>query len=82
MLEDQDEEDETEQGRLLVQTSAGWRTQMAKWIADAREAEIDEEEQDEAPAITRGIRSWKKRLLKDLFGGQSKCPIDRAVFDA
>jgi hypothetical protein len=86
LLEDQDEEDETEQGRLLVQTSAGWRTQMAKWIADAREAEIDEdedeEEQDEAPAITRGIRSWKKRLLKDLFGGQSKRPIDRAVFDA
>ena len=29
-----------------------------------------------------GIRSWKKRLLKDLFGGQSKRPIDRAVFDA
>ena len=59
---------------------------MAKWIADAREAEMDEdedsEEQDEAPAITHGIWFWKKRLLKDLFGGQSKCPIDHAVFDA
>ena len=42
----------------------------------------DSEEQDEAPAITRGIQSWKKRSLKDLFGGQSKCPIDCAVFDA
>jgi hypothetical protein len=32
---------------------------MAKWIADAREADMDEnedsEEQDEAPAITHGI---------------------------
>ena len=58
-LLDQDEEDETEQGHLLVQTSAGWRTQMAKWIADAREAEMDDdedsEEQYEAPAITHGI---------------------------
>jgi len=59
---------------------------MTKWIADAMEAEIDEdedeEEWDEAPAVTRGIQSWKKRLLKDLFGGQSKCPINCAVFDA
>jgi hypothetical protein len=59
LLEDQDEEDETKQGCLLVQTSARWYTQMAKWIADARETKMDEdedsEEQDETPAITHGI---------------------------
>jgi hypothetical protein len=44
LLEDQDEEDETEQGCLLVQTSARWHTQMAKWITDAREAKMDEDE--------------------------------------
>jgi len=59
LLEDQDEEDETEQGCLLVQTSARWHTQMAKWITDAREAKMDEdedsEEQDKTPAITYGI---------------------------
>ena len=86
MLEDQDEKDETEQGHLLVQTSVEWHIQMVKCIADAKEAELDEdedsEEQDEAPAITHGIWFWKKRSLKDLFGGQSKCPIDHAVFDA
>jgi hypothetical protein len=47
LLEDQDEEDETKQGHLLVQTSAAWHTQMAKWIADASEAEIDENEDSE-----------------------------------
>ena len=61
LLEAQDEEDETEQGHLPVQTSVGWHTQMAKCIADAREAEMDEdedeEEQDEAPAITHKIQS-------------------------
>jgi hypothetical protein len=83
LLENQDEKDETEQGHLLVQTSAGWHIQMVKCIADAKEAELDEdedsEEQDEAPAITHEIQSWKKRSLKDLFGGQSKCPIDHAL---
>ena len=59
LLEDQDEEDETKQGHLLVQTSVGWCTQMVKCIADVRKAEMDEdedsEEQDKAPAITCGI---------------------------
>ncbi|KAF7970199.1 hypothetical protein HWV62_24784 [Athelia sp. TMB] len=40
LLGDQDEEDETERGRMLVNSSAGWRTEMAKWVGAAREADL------------------------------------------
>ncbi|TRM63057.1 ribonuclease H-like domain-containing protein [Schizophyllum amplum] len=42
VLEDQNDEEESERGRLLVNTRAGWRTEMAKWVAAARAAEEDE----------------------------------------
>ena len=35
LLEDIDEEDETERGRALVTSEAGWRTEMAKWICSS-----------------------------------------------
>ncbi|KAF5343814.1 hypothetical protein D9758_016207 [Tetrapyrgos nigripes] len=42
LLEDMNDEDETERGRALISTAAGWRTEMAKWIGEARRAESDE----------------------------------------
>ncbi|KIM89547.1 hypothetical protein PILCRDRAFT_812394 [Piloderma croceum F 1598] len=32
LLDDQDDEDESERGRLLVSSSQCWRAEMAKWI--------------------------------------------------
>ncbi|THU86705.1 hypothetical protein K435DRAFT_804898 [Dendrothele bispora CBS 962.96] len=42
LLDDIDHEDESERGRLLVTNPEGWRTEMARWIGEARQAEIDE----------------------------------------
>ena len=39
LLDDQDDEDKAERGRLLVNTAEGWRTVMAKWITASRAAE-------------------------------------------
>lgn len=44
LLEDQADEDWSERGRLLVNSAAGWRTEMAKWIADSRAAEVEEQQ--------------------------------------
>jgi hypothetical protein len=35
LLDDQDHEDESERGRLLVSSRQGWRMEMAKWITEA-----------------------------------------------
>lgn len=48
LLEDMDAEDESERGRALVTSEASWRTEMAKWIGEARAAE--EAEDDGSPA--------------------------------
>ncbi|KAL1671254.1 ribonuclease H-like domain-containing protein [Schizophyllum commune] len=42
LLEDQNDEDESERGRILVNTREGWRTEMAKWIAASRASEEEE----------------------------------------
>ena len=36
LLADQDDEDESEHGRLVVTSEAGWRTEMARWIREVR----------------------------------------------
>ena len=46
LLEDQYHEDERERGRVLVSSASGWRIEMAKWIAEAREAELEESDDD------------------------------------
>lgn len=79
LLVDQDDEDDSERGRMLVNSRQGWRTEMAKWISDARDAEAAEDEDDEdntilpLPAST-GRRSfqWKSTPLAILFGGSLK----------
>ncbi|KAJ7158190.1 ribonuclease H-like domain-containing protein [Mycena crocata] len=80
LLEDQEDEDSTEHGRLLVTSPHGWRTEVAKWISDARAAERaereagnDDEEIDEAfPRIPTRLPPWKPMTLEALFGGAEK----------
>jgi hypothetical protein len=71
LLDDMDAEDESERGRALVTSEAGWRTEMAKWIGDAREAE-DESDSDNENLVTPRIRvpQPKSMTLTTLFGGK------------
>jgi hypothetical protein len=47
LLEDQYHEDKSERGGALVSSAGGWRAEMAKWISEAREAELEESDNDE-----------------------------------
>ena len=88
LLDDQDDEDESERGRVLINSIQGWRTEMAKWIGDARAAEVNEEDEDDGdstwssnqhlPAAGPGSRSsqWKPAALAILFSG-CKVPPSR-----
>jgi hypothetical protein len=74
LLDDMDAEDESECGRALVTSEAGWRTEMAKWIGDAQsaeEAEDDSDSDDEDLATPRiQVPQLKSRTLTTLFGGK------------
>jgi hypothetical protein len=75
LLEDIDDEDETEHGRALVNSEAGWRTEMAKWIGDARaadESDSDSESDDEVVSPAVQITKWSPCKLLVLFGGEVK----------
>jgi hypothetical protein len=85
LLNDQDDEDESERGRVLINSKQGWRTEMAKWISDARAAEADEDSDDDdsavlssppLPAAGPSSRSsqWKPTTLAILFGGCKEPP--------
>jgi hypothetical protein len=89
-LQDQDHEDESERGRSLVQSQAGWRTVMAKFIAEAQAEEAREEERsldpdfdsdDDEPTpprlqtTTHRPRKWQKQTLTTLFGANTKRKI-------
>ena len=59
---------------MLVSSRQGWRTEMAKWITEARAAELDEDSDDDdiiptASGNTRPIK-WKPVTLANLFGNQ------------
>jgi hypothetical protein len=49
-----------------------WCTEMAKWIAEARAAELDEESDDDdiIPCSNTHPTKWKPVTLANLFGGQ------------
>ncbi|KAJ6587810.1 ribonuclease H-like domain-containing protein [Mycena sp. CBHHK59/15] len=86
LLGDQDDEDPTERGRALVSSVVGWRTQMAKWIGDARAAEREETEEDsedeETPLLPNRPTTWKSLTLQVLFGGaepRKRKPEPRAM---
>ena len=72
LLDDQDHEDESERGRLLVSSKQGWCMEIAKWIAEAWAAELDEESDDNdiIPCSNTHTTKWKPVTLANLFGGQ------------
>ncbi|KAJ6558647.1 ribonuclease H-like domain-containing protein [Mycena sp. CBHHK59/15] len=82
LLEDQDDEDTSERGRALVSTPEGWRTQLAKWIGDAKAAEraensadTDDDETDDDDLTSRipnRLPGWKAMTLQVLFGDAEK----------
>ncbi|KAJ7915735.1 hypothetical protein B0H13DRAFT_1871854 [Mycena leptocephala] len=77
LLDDQQDEDPSERGRALVSSPTGWRTIMAKWIGDAREAEREERlATDDEPAIEMRLphvsSTWAPMKLVILFGEATK----------
>ncbi|KAJ6506677.1 hypothetical protein C8R45DRAFT_922854 [Mycena sanguinolenta] len=84
LLEDQDDEDPSERGHALVSSPETWRTQLAKWIGDARAAEhaddlVNANSNSEAsdddnitPRIPNRLPAWKPMTLQVLFGGAEK----------
>ncbi|KAJ6596556.1 hypothetical protein B0H10DRAFT_1960094 [Mycena sp. CBHHK59/15] len=76
---DQADEDSSERGRALVQSAAGWHTEMARWVSGAKEAEAEEIdgdiEENNFPVIPipprlsqlRAPRKWQPITLKRLF---------------
>lgn len=79
LLQDQADEDLSEHGRALVQSAAGWPTEMARWISDAKEVEAEEIDRDieenNYPIIPiplrlsqlRVPRKWQPITLERLF---------------
>jgi hypothetical protein len=60
---------------LLVASRESWRTEMAKWIGEARAAELAEEDQDDDDITLVGndrASKWKQTTLAVLFGGQKE----------
>ena len=81
MLDDQNDEDEEERGCMLVNSVQSWRTEMAKWIGEARAVELEEvgsdDSNDDEPPVPVTIRNncaWKYRplTLAILFKGQKE----------
>ncbi|KAJ7157411.1 ribonuclease H-like domain-containing protein [Mycena filopes] len=75
LLDDQDDEDSSERGRVLVSGATGWRTQMAKWISESKGAEAVER----AEAAERVVRKQNRAALGELdsdsdSGGEEETP--------
>jgi hypothetical protein len=71
LLEDQNNEDEDECGRLLITSREGWLTNMARWIGGAQDAECKDENNEDAklPEILGNgcTAAWKPVTLTNLF---------------
>ncbi|KAJ6540907.1 ribonuclease H-like domain-containing protein [Mycena sp. CBHHK59/15] len=80
LLDDQHNEDPSERGCALVSSREGWRTQLAKWVGNAKEAELAEQDSDAendatdtiTPRLPTRLTSWKPMTLQTLFGGAEK----------
>ncbi|KAJ7720369.1 hypothetical protein DFH07DRAFT_724744, partial [Mycena maculata] len=90
---DEDSADDA-QGRwrqVLVKSKSSWRKVHAKWVIEAREADVDlvsdkemgppadsddEEETDELPAKPPVSGKWLPLMLSKLFGGNAPRPVD------
>ena len=78
LLDDQDGEDESKHGKILINMRQGWCMVMAKWIGDARAAELTEDSDDEdgmedLVAADRAS-TWKPMTLAVLFSSQKEHP--------
>lgn len=82
MLADEDAEDEDECGRLLVTSTQGWRTEVAKWIGDARAAKMAKDSDSDADDEVLTNVPWKKTMLAQLFGGIPDSPCNVAELEA
>ena len=81
LLGDQDDEDESERGRLLVMSHASWRVEMALWMKKVQDAE-EAEKLDERDKVLQGLKTrcctsmkWKHISLETLFGGTKPVPV-------
>lgn len=79
LLGNQEDEDEAERGQLLVSSRAGWWTEMAKWIGDARAAENEEMDDEAEEILAQSVgnthsSAWKPTTLAVLFGGLLEQP--------
>ncbi|KAJ6624745.1 ribonuclease H-like domain-containing protein [Mycena sp. CBHHK59/15] len=80
LLDDQHDEDPSERGCALVSSREGWRTQLVKWVGNAKEAELAEQDSDAendatdtiTPRLPTRLTSWKPMTLQTLFGGAEK----------
>jgi hypothetical protein len=79
LLDDQDNEDEAEHGRLLVRSAKGWWTEMAKWIGDAQWAADDEDLDLEDRLPQACMSKWKPVTLAVLFAGQKEKFVCRST---
>ena len=83
LLEDMEDEDETERGRLLINSADGWRVEMARWTAAMREADEDDCDTElDIPGIPENFK-YTKMTLERLFGAQPKPSrrVARSVID-
>jgi hypothetical protein len=72
LLDDQDNEDKAQCGRLLVRSAQGWRTEIAKWIGDAQRA-VDNEDSDTEDGLPQArVSKWKPVTLAVLFAGRKE----------
>jgi hypothetical protein len=84
LLADRNNEDETERGRALVSSQDSWRSEMARWIGEARAAEeaenddIDDSDDEIFPLrLSAGLprlTKWPKMTLARLFKGRPPPP--------
>ncbi|KAJ6484889.1 ribonuclease H-like domain-containing protein [Mycena sanguinolenta] len=84
LLEEHDDDDESRRGSGLVSSAIGWRVEMAKWIAEVRAADEEDEatesDDETTPASSSStarfpdpkVRKWTKMTLAELFGGAPK----------
>ncbi|KAJ7189958.1 hypothetical protein GGX14DRAFT_580260 [Mycena pura] len=90
LLGDQNDEDENERGRLLVQDQGGWRAEHARWIGLRCEEEeaLAEADPDEAELPARVTPAESRRLpapkpvqmtLKHLFGCETHQELRRVA---
>ena len=78
LLEDQYHKDKSEQGCALVSSAGSWWVEMAKWIGEARDTELEEESDDdtEVDMVVNDQQcgnmawKWKPLTLALLFGGE------------